>query len=142
MFFIGIDPPKGYAIWDGTAQRFRDIGTTDFWGMIRLLGEWKIQAPTVVIEAPQMNKPVFWRTGTNRFGMQRIAQNVGMNKETSKLLIEWCELNKVSVRPVRPLCGELKRWKDDAKLFAERTGWTALTSEHGRDAAALVWGLS
>lgn len=144
MIVIGIDPPKGVAIWSTNRRCFQHIGTTDFWGCIaEINGQIKangVDGVCVVIEAPQLNKPVFTRKDTSPQEMMRIAQNVGANKETSKLIIDYCEKYGVRVRPVPPLRGELKKWKKDKAEFARMTGWAEATSEHGRDAAALVWG--
>lgn len=44
--------------------------------------------------------------------------------------------------PFLPVSPKAKGAKLDAAAFARLTGWTGRTSEHGRDAAALVWGVT
>ena len=135
---IGIDPPKGYAVWNTDTQRFEAIETTDFWGIIERLDEDAMRIRTVVIEAPQKNPPVFPRPGQSRAAFLKIAQNVGENKATAKLIAEYARrigLNVVEVQPTKRSMTKLR-----PEYFREITGWKKGTSEHGRDAAMLVFG--
>jgi hypothetical protein len=141
--FIGIDAPKGFAVWDPVKKRVLDVRTSDFWGIIALIEAWlKIEPSSVVrVEDPNFNKPTFFRPVQTQRAMRKISQNVGMNKESASLIIDYCNMKGYACEPVPPIRGELKKWKNDRNLFERQTGWRKLTSEHGRDAIALVYGL-
>lgn len=141
-YAIGIDPPAGLAIWDRSKQRFLSIETTDFWGIIdrldSLIGSGtKIK---VFIEAPQENKPVWMKGGVNNLAIfSKVCQNVGENKGSAKLIIEWCKrrgVDHVALRPTKRSATKLS-----VDRFQQITGWKKRTSEHGRDAAMKVYSL-
>lgn len=72
----------------------------------------------------------------NRKGGQaaqsRIAQNVGMVKAAATIIQDYIEHHGGKVILVPPGIG--KQTKNDAKLFAELTGYTGRTNEDTRDA--------
>ncbi len=146
-YAVGIDPPKGFALWNCTKQRFEIIRTLSFWDIIERLNAMANDEKnlnfedrfTVYIEAPQENAPV-WRKGKGAQdgpAFARVCQNVGENKCAAKLLIAFCEkfgINYVACKPTK------NSWtKMDAKTFKRLTNIDQRTSEHGRDAALLVW---
>lgn len=149
-YLVGIDPPKGFALYDRVERRLLRLETTDFWGLIVLLKNVHSSAirddNAVYIECPQYNKPV-WFTNKSRasrksFDVQlRVAQNVGMNKQCAKLLVEWCKDHLLDVVECVP--GKRSITKMKAGPFNKLTGWTKQSSEHARDAAMLlpVWGI-
>lgn len=140
MIIIGIDPPKGLALWDTESRKFIKIETVEFWDIIHEISTLKDAGKiAVVVEAPQVNKPTFYRRGTNARAMSRISQNVGSNKRDSVLIIEYCARVGVKCIPVPPR--RKNSTKHSPELFSRWTGWTGRTSEHGRDAAALVFGM-
>ncbi len=142
MILIGIDPPKGYAVWNTELKYISQIRTLDFWGIIDDLHR-VAEAPRpedfkVYIEAPQENKPVWIRKGQSPQMMSKIAQNVGENKGASKLIIEYMKLHDIEYEAVKPTKNSMT--KLPIKQFQAITGWKHRTSEHGRDAAMLVFG--
>jgi hypothetical protein len=72
----------------------------------------------------------------NRKGGQavqsRIAQNVGMVKAAGTIIVDYIEHHGGKVILVPPGIG--KQTKNNAKLFAELTGYTVRTNEDTRDA--------
>lgn len=169
--FIGIDPGKnnGVAIWSVTGKKYLSLETLDFWDVLNQLDDCKKKyvVHSVVIENPNLNKPVFMdskqkSTVTNAFNNMRKyarrqddlfdqykdvvlsenrilatkAQRVGMNKQYSKLLIEYCNRIGLKINEIRPYLSKL-----NAKEFAALTKWEGRTNEHNRDAARLVYRL-
>ncbi len=144
---IGVDPPKGFAVWDCCEKEFIEIITLDFWGIIEKLKAycidpigWQMYSPChVYIEDSTQNKPVFDRTLDGVVGARaaKIAQNVGMNKARTALIIEFCAINDIQYTAIRPQKGSMT--KLSAGKFKQITGYTGRTSEHGRDAAMLVF---
>ncbi len=142
---IGIDP----GVNTGVAVKHKAgnllLKTTTFWGAIegicktkevcdKSLSESKL---LVVIEDPNLNRPTFAKKGVSaveikKFG--KVSQNVGMNKMMAKLLIEYCELNKIPVQTVRP-----KTAKWTAEALKAYTGYVGKSSQHARDAAKLIF---
>lgn len=64
-------------------------------------------------------------------------QGAGSIKRDCKIWQEFCEYYNIPFKAIPPQKGQTK-W--DAKYFKRITGWTSRTSEHARDAAALVFG--
>ena len=146
MKFIGIDPgiKTGFAVWCSINKQFDVIKTATFWEVYdeitEELSSWEYESDLltacIVIEDPGQNKTTFQRR-TNNKGMQRISRNVGANCREATLLIErFIELD-YTVLPVRPTASKL-----DAKAFKRMTGYTKRTSQHGRDAAMLVYNMN
>ena len=135
-FYIGIDPGQntGIALWNGKEIQF--MKSMSFWDAIDLLDHYAETIPeaTIVIENPGLNKPVFHRK-VGKKQLQRIAQNVGMNKRDASLLIEYCKMKGFNIREVKPTT---EKWdRKDLKMY---TGITKRTNEHVRDAVKLVYG--
>lgn len=142
MIYIGIDPGKstGFAIWDG--KKITRMGTTDFWGVVEVVKSCVDNGDEVevVLEDPSQNKPVFSRDlrGSRQQvakKMQRIGQNVGMNKKEALLLAEYLQKEGIACRRVQPT---KSKWS--AKDLKTYTGITKRTNEHVRDAIRLVYG--
>ena len=142
--FIGVDAPKGIALWSGVNQKFYRISTVDFWTIIQVIQDnFELYGTKllVVVEDPAVNKPTFIRHGLGQNRMKKIAQNVGMNKQCATLIIKFCNIHNIPCKPAAPLRGLLKKWKNDIDMFKSMTGYEGSTSEHGRDSSALVFGM-
>ena len=145
--YIGIDPDKGWAEWDADAQKFIAIDTVNFWEInerlqkIAALPEADF-AVRIYIETPQHNAPVFMKSGRPSAMIEfiRVAQNVGENKGKAKLLVARAQelFGKENVIEMTPNKKSATKWKSERFKF--QTGWKHRTSEHGRDAAMLVFG--
>lgn len=146
--YIGIDPPKGWAEYDPEAQKLVAVETTDFFEIqsrleiISALYRSGSVAVRIYIETPQHNRPVFMKDSrpSDRLKLLKIAQNIGENKANAKLLVSLAErlFGRENVFQVTPNKKSATKWKSER--FEIVTGWKPRTSEHGRDAAMLVWG--
>lgn len=146
--FIGIDGSMnncGMAWWrreDGKGV-FEGFRTTDFWNCIEALDSARNESIIrreyllVVIEDPAQNKPVFARKGVNPQAMLKIAQNVGMVKAATELIVQYCERKGIAVEKVRPTKKSMT--KLTAEKFKALTGCDFKTNEHTRDAAMIVY---
>jgi hypothetical protein len=139
--YIGIDPAKGWAVWSPRFKKLIDVDTVDFWEIISRLDESSKSdlKLTVYCEAPQNNRPT-WIKGKNNLCNSKISQNVGENKRMAKLIIEYCKKVGITVIPCTPTKRSVTKLSHDE--FCKLTGWPKerRTSEHGRDAAMLVFG--
>lgn len=139
MIFIGIDAGvhTGIAIWSSAEMRFLKLQTVGFWKahdiIQQAVGSHAGQI-RIVIEDPGQNRPTFRRGGQKIGVIDRMAQNVGMVKAYTQLMIERFTAWGLPVERVRPERGKL-----NADVFNEQTGWSQRTSQHARDAAMLVW---
>jgi hypothetical protein len=136
---IGIDggTKTGLADWNPHQKRFMRIATLDFWSAFFEVCETDASETLLVIEDPQANRPVFHRAGVTDRRAMKVAQNVGAVKRESRLLAEGFERAGYRVVLVRP---GGRKW--DAATFRALTRHVGRTSQHGRDAAKLVFGLS
>ncbi len=151
---IGIDAGRdtGIAIYDRDKKRILELKLLDFWATVELLenfhiyikGEQDILFPSddyevemeVVIEDPNLNKPVFVDKSMEfRVALDK-AQKVGRVKEQSYLLIDYLIRKKIKHRVSKP---SSSKW--DAKVFNQITKWQGSSNEHTRDAGKLVFGL-
>lgn len=138
--FIGIDPGNynGIAIYS-TRTKDLMLDTLDFWETIgEIIGLKKHclmmnDELKVVIECPQLNKGVFIskRTGNQNINM-KMAEYVGMNKQTAILLCSFLKNKNIDFIEIRPT-----KTKKTSIEFKEITG-IARSSQHERDAAMLL----
>lgn len=64
-------------------------------------------------------------------------QGAGSIKRDCAIWQEFCEYYEIPFQAIKPAKGQTK-WS--AEYFQRLTGWTKRTSQHARDAAALVFG--
>lgn len=149
-YYIGIDAglSTGWARWNAAKQEFDEIITTTFWGCIEkidsIIHECWLEQRTVtfVIENPNLNSATFTRFHKGkRVGGRKhdhISQSVGMNKRDAQLLIEYCRSKGQTVIESQPT--EKSNTKLAEPLFKNITRYAGgTTSQHGRDAAMLVY---
>lgn len=144
MYFIGIDPDKGWAEWDGDRQEFIAIETVDFFKIIEKISWLRLTANknniVFFVEAPYKNIPTFNRKEISTDNIRIFdakAQRVGANKEKAKLIVGYinhCGFKCYEIKPNKYSFNKLT-----AEKFFQITGYKELTSEHGRDAAMLVY---
>ena len=149
--YIGIDPgvKTGWAVYDPlrVKDRIIEICTKDFMQVLSIVHgikkgfHWisRDYRPTFYIENPGLNKPTFPRN-VSRKAMEKISRNVGANSREAELLIGGIRDYGFTVIECRPKKNKLSRGKMKAKEFQRLTGYEGRTSQHGRDAALLVWG--
>ena len=130
---IGIDPDMrkcGVCILNGES-----IIEISSWETCCLIGEVGGFSDDYIFAIENVNaiKTIYAK---NRKGGQavqsRIAQNVGMVKAAATIIQDYIEHHGGKVILVPPGIG--KQTKNDAKLFAELTGYTGRTNEDTRDA--------
>ena len=141
-FKIGVDPGEknGWAIFDKENNKLKEMGTMNFWELIEAIDAINFNnSILIVIEDSSQNSPTFSKHYRKKSLLVRdkISQNVGENKRTAKLLIEYCQRNNIPYRAVKPTKNSLT--KVSKEWFNKQTGWTGRSSEHARDAALLVW---
>lgn len=151
---IGVDPGSitGVCVWNPEREKILDMQSMSH---IKFM-EWVVTGKevydmVVAIENPNLNQPVFMTKeekdliqGCGDFPAKDIAlrillrraQNIGMNKQIAKTLMEFMESKGISFVPIRPF-----RKKMDAEQFRNLTKWEGRTNQHNRDAAILVFGL-
>jgi len=154
--FLGLDGGNhvGFAVWDKQGKQFLNLSTVDFWEAIKLIDYWEnwcqMNAKTLVsvVEDVSANKPVFKLAGVylhtpgahsqKLSAAGKVAEGVGRVKQTSDLLIKYCEKKCSQVIKLKPGGRSMTKMKADA--FKKITGYSKRTSEHARDAAMLVYG--
>jgi len=147
-FLIAIDPGRenGICIWNPLEMDIK-MKTCDFWDTIReLTNILKFcrsfsHKMIVVIEDVTQNKPVFqilWPPKDVKIDrvsyVGKIAQNVGMNKRTCELIIQFCKNYSIEVKRIVP--GK-KNQKIRGRDFHRLTG-IERSNEHTRDAVMLL----
>lgn len=139
MIHIGIDTGThtGFAVWDSEKRKLLEIETlTITQAMDRVLIYRNIGLTTgceikLHIEDARLRK---WYGNAGREKLQ----GVGSVKRDCAIWFDWCKENHIECRKVAP---KEKPTKMKAKPFNRLTGWRKNTSEHGRDAAMMVFGL-
>lgn len=137
--YIGIDPGKntGIAIWHADLEELEILPAKPFWeAWEEVTLTYPPEEVIAVVEDPTQNRPVFSR-GQSRPTREKIAQDIGRNKRDAQLWIAGLERLGFAVRRVRPT---QSKWTK--KTFERITGYTGRSSEHARDAARMVYGLS
>lgn len=150
--YVGIDPgvKTGWAIYSSSRRKLIDVRTKSFLQVLVAANEIEVGVHEIIdeddevifcIESPGLNKPTFPRN-VNRRVIERISRNVGANCREAELLISCIGEYGFRVIKCRPKRNKLSRGKMKAKEFQRLTGYEGRTSQHGRDAALLVWGRS
>lgn len=134
---IGIDPDAAKCgvcwIWGGGSIQ---IESSSPWAICNcMVTIWQYHSVKIAIENVENIKPTFARK-TNQAGMLKIAQNVGMVKQSARMMIETARMNGMEVILVPPGVG--KQVKKNAKLFNELSGWQGRSNEDQRDAWAIA----
>lgn len=137
MTFIGIDTgtKTGFAVWDG--KRFLEIETLKLWQALDRVRRMKEQGEdiTVVFEDARQRK---WLPREKSISQYRgKMMGAGSVKRDAVIWEEFCVDNGIKFFPMPPAKG-LTKWSP--QTFSEVTGWKGRTSNHGRDAALLVYG--
>lgn len=142
--YIGIDPGEhtGVAIYDGEKLKFSSM---NWWECMDLIDRYIMRGfrdqkwiPHFTVEDPGLNTFIYRQRITSKIQAEalRIAQNVGMNKQDAKRIIERLNQYKVVVEQVRPIA-ESQKWTHN--YFVMMTRFTGERSnEHERDACKLI----
>ena len=133
---VGIDPGvrTGFAIWSRAERRLtavETLGITQAMTRVRMMADAG-SLHSVRFEDARLRK---WFGTRGREALQ----GAGSVKRDCSIWQEFLQ-GLVGV-PFLPVSPQGKGAKLDATAFARLTGWQGRTSEHGRDAALLVFGL-
>jgi len=133
---IGIDGGAnvGVCVWSLAEKRVVETATTTRHGALKIIGKYISVLCVVLVEDIAQNKPVFRKRGAaNDKAYLRIAQNVGMAKESTRAIIE--DVRALGINPmlIRP---SQKKWSE--LYYRTHTGDVSRVSQHVRDAARLV----
>ena len=134
---VGIDPgvSTGWAIWSRADKRLVSVETTTISAamcMVRLMHDVG-SLRSVVFEDARL------RTWFGSKGREAL-QGAGSIKRECGIWEEF--LTSLDGVPFKPVSPQSKGAKLNAAQFAKLTGWKGRTSEHARDAAMLVFGLT
>ena len=129
----GIDPGvhTGLALWNCKEQKFIKIQTLT---IIQAMHELEIRRHLlreIWFEDARM------RTWFGTAGREKL-QGAGSIKRDCSIWQEFCEYHEIPFRAIKPARGQTK-WP--APYFQKVTGWGERTSQHARDAGALVFGV-
>lgn len=133
---VGIDPgvKTGFAVWSLAEWRLTTVetlGITQAMTLIRTMADVG-SLHSVRFEDARL------RTWFGARGREAL-QGAGSIKRDCAIWQEF--LSGLVGVPFLPVSPQAKGRKLDATAFKRLTGWQGRTSEHGRDAAMLVWGL-
>lgn len=140
MIYIGIDTgtDTGLAVWDTRAQRLTDVRTLKIhqaMEMVLDIVEGVGGNALVVFEDARQRK---WIPAEGTLSKWKgRAMGAGSVKRDASIWEDFLLDKRIPFEKVPPRPG-LTKWKAD--YFAHVTGYKGRTSEHGRDAALLVWG--
>ena len=149
---VGLDPGEqtGVAAYDPRARRLRFCTSMSFWKAVQwfntALGpiepiDGLAPGPVVLVVIEDARKlPVYGRHDKVRGRRRdRLARNIGGIDRDTGLWVEYLKRRGYRVLLVRPSRAQQK-WS--AERFKKITRYQGRTSQHGRDAARLVWGRS
>lgn len=138
---VGLDPGvhTGLAIWSRTDRKLVDVQTTTItaaMAMVKMMADFG-SLHSVVFEDARLRKWFGEADARHRRSGAGIREGVGSVKRDCSIWEEF--LSGLEGVPFKPVSPQSKGAKLDAAQFAKLTGWAGRTSEHGRDAAMLVW---
>lgn len=149
MRWLGIDTGTntGMALWDSRAKRFLFIKSTTAYEALteakKLFDSGNVDI--IAIEDARLNKTTFGNKLKPYYALKnqkdynlvlKIAQDVGGVMRDAAIWEEFCKLNDIEYRLVKPNKNSMT--KMGAEFF--KNYYDGKTNEHGRDAAALVLG--
>lgn len=138
---VGVDPGDvtGLAVYDLAADAGRGalvaVESLAFWTATARLHASSPAVVAVVVEDPRALGLYARHRGLGREQRDRAARCVGQIDRDVNLWAELCRRLGVRCVCVPPR----RRAKWNRAELAAATGWTADTSEHGRDAARIAW---
>ena len=131
-YYIGIDigTRTGVAIWEVHSKTFHEISTMAIHKAIELV-KWFSERYTIQVRVEDARQ-VRYNTDPVK------KQGAGSIKRDATIWEDFLTDYKIPHMMVRPNKA-LTKWS--AEEFNRQTGFKGKTSNHGRDAALLVWGL-
>lgn len=139
--YIGIDPGvnTGFAVWNKTEQKLDMLDTMTITQAMKTVEDftWVLDEETgteykvVVFMEDTRQRNWFGNAGREKL------QGAGSVKRDCAIWETFCEENSIELRKIAPKNNYTKL---SAEQFRKLTGWKGRTSDHGRDAAMLVFG--
>ncbi len=131
--YIGIDTgvSTGFSVWNPETRKFNDICTCKIHQAMKKI-EMLSQTYKLHIRVEDARQ----RKWYGNSGREKL-QGAGSVKRDSKIWEDFLKDNHYDFEMVAPARNKTKLTPE---LFAKITGYTKRTSEHGRDAAMLVFG--
>lgn len=132
----GIDPgvKTGLAIWHAKERRFARVLTC---GIIEAQ-QWVSASDVSEIWFEDARLRKWFPEVKNSPEAIKKLQGAGSVKRDSVIWQEFCEFYGIPFKAIAPAKGQTK-WTSE--YFKRLTGWQGRTSQHARDAAALVFGV-
>lgn len=138
---IAIDPGVHTGWAEAVDGKLTAIETLTFWSAYERLMSIQLtlndEYPRVTLYIEDSGKiPILYRKGCNLAEMTKIARNIGINQAHGNLLAiaaSEMDYNVIRTSPLR------SGTKTQPAAFKKLTGWDEKTSEHGRDAAMILW---
>lgn len=134
-FVIGVDTGvnTGFAIWNVYSQTFCYINTMKIDFALETISSWDKAEYNILVIVEDARLRKFFK-GEN---MQAKQQGAGSVKRDAKIWEDYLKRKNIDFQMVNPTSRKTKINKD---YFQKLTGYKGNTSEHGRDAAMLVFG--
>lgn len=137
MIVIGLDPGTctGFGVWDAINRKLLKV---ESWTILQAMQQvliWRdvSNLALVIFEDARLTRI----GGGATFGQAERLQGVGSVKRDCAIWEEFLTAQGI------PFLGRTPRnTKIDAEKFAQLTGWTERSNEHGRDGAMIVHGLN
>ena len=134
---FGVDPGDvtGIAVYDLESGTVKAVDSLSFWAATAKLHREAPSVRAVVVEDPRQLGLYARHRSLGREQRDRAARSIG---QIDRDVVLWTELcRRLGLRCVCEAPQRRAKWS--AGELAAVTGWTARTSEHGRDAARLAW---
>ena len=130
---IGLDPGThcGVATLDTEAREFIHIETLKLHTAQELIKEYHRSGQLLLVRVEDARKRVWYGNA----GRERL-QGAGSIKRDCAIWEDFLNFHKIPFQLVTPVRNATKL---DKKTFTKLTGWTKRCSQHGRDAAGLLF---
>jgi hypothetical protein len=134
IYWIGIDPgvKTGFALWDSERNELMQVETMKIHNAMDAVMDYAKKGEVVVRFEDARLRKWFGKAGREQL------QGAGSVKRDCGIWEDFLTWHKIPYEAVSPMQKGAK-WDDG--VFRRLTKWEGRTSEHGRDAAKLVFGM-
>lgn len=134
VILIGIDTGKntGFSVYDAEKKELLEVETLLIHKALERVSEWSVLPIFVRVEDARLRK---WYGSAGKEQLQ----GAGSIKRDATIWEDFLEEKKIPFEMVAP---KNNKTKLTSAIFEKITKWKKRTSEHSRDAAMLVFGLS